>query len=69
MLELQVQLLCAWWQISDTIRERLHSIRDDERGEVTAQTAVIVILVIASIAAGTVIATKIAGYANKVPDP
>ena len=40
-----------------------------DRGEVTATTALIVILVIAAIAAGGVIAIKIANNANNVPEP
>ena len=51
------------------VRQRLHDARDDERGEVTATTALIVILVIAAIAAGGVIATKITNNANNVPEP
>jgi beta-lactamase regulating signal transducer with metallopeptidase domain len=69
MLKFQVQLLTAWWQAADTMRERLHHARDDERGEITATTALIVILVIAAIAAGGVIAAKIAANANNVPSP
>ena len=69
MLELQLRLLNAWWQAGDTLRQRLHDVRDDDRGEVTATTALIVILVIAAIAAGGIIATKINQNANKVPTP
>ena len=42
---------------------------DRDRGEVTATTAIIVLLVIAAIAAGTVIATAITNNANNVPSP
>jgi hypothetical protein len=69
MLELQLGLLTMWWSASDAIRERLANARDDERGEITATTAIIVILVIAAIGAGGVIATKIAANANNVPTP
>lgn len=69
MLELQVQMLTMWWHASDTIAERLRLARDDERGEVTAQTAMTVLLVIAALAAGAVIATKIGNNADKVPEP
>ena len=69
MLEFQVQLLTAWWQAADNVRQRLRDARDDERGEITATTALIVILVVAAIAAGGVIASKIATNANNVPEP
>jgi hypothetical protein len=69
MLELQLGLLTMWWSASDTIRERLANARDDDRGEITATTALIVILVIAAIAAGGVIATRITSNANNVPTP
>ncbi len=69
MLDLQIHLLTAWWQAADTLRQRLDDARDDDRGEITATTALIVILVIAAIAAGGVIASKIAANANNVPSP
>jgi hypothetical protein len=69
MLEFQMQLLTAWWQAADSVRQRLRDARRDERGEITATTALIVILVIAAIAAGGVIAAKIANNAAKVPEP
>lgn len=68
MLELQMQVLTAWWSARDAISRRLTASRDD-RGEVTATTALIVILVIAAIAAGGVIATKIGNNADNVPEP
>ena len=62
--------LAAWFRASDLTRERLRPARDDhDRGEVTATTALIVILVIAAIAAGGIIASKIASNANSVPSP
>ena len=70
MLQLQLQLLSAWWHAGDLVGERLRAARDDhDRGEVTATTALIVILVIAAIAAGGIIASKIASNANNVPSP
>ncbi len=70
MLQLQLHLLAAWFRASDPTRERLRAARDDhDRGEVTATTALIVILVIAAIAAGGIIASKIASNANSVPSP
>jgi beta-lactamase regulating signal transducer with metallopeptidase domain len=69
MLELQIGLLTMWWSANDALRERLAHARDDDRGEVTGTTALIVILVIAAIAAGGIIATKITDNANNVPSP
>jgi len=68
MLELQVKVLAAWHRAGDSIRSRAAGEVDD-RGEVTATTALIVILVIAAIAAGGVIATKIGNNAAAVPEP
>jgi hypothetical protein len=69
VLDIQIQLLTAWWRAADNLRQRLAAARHDERGEITATTALIVILVIAAIAAGGVIASKIAANANNVPSP
>jgi hypothetical protein len=67
MLELQIKLLTAWWSVTDSASSRIEGERD--RGEVTATTAIIVLLVIAAIAAGTIIATRITTNANNVPTP
>ena len=67
MLQFQVNLLTAWWAASDAVHRRYDTERD--RGEITATTALIVILVIAAIAAGGVIAAKIAANADNVPEP
>jgi heme A synthase len=67
MLELQIKLLTAWWLVADSATSRIDDERD--RGEVTATTAIIVLLVIAAIAAGTIIATRITTNANNVPTP
>ena len=67
MLQFQVNMLTAWWAASQATRERYETQRD--RGEITATTALIVILVIAAIAAGGVIAAKIAANADNVPEP
>ena len=70
MLELQVQLWSAWLRAAATTRQRwAEASAERDRGEVTATTALIVILVIAAIAAGGVIAIKIANNANNVPEP
>ena len=69
MLELQIQMLSLWWQAGDAVRHRLRDARADDRGEVTATTVMIVLLTVAAIVAGGVIAAKITNNANKVPDP
>jgi hypothetical protein len=69
MLPIQIHLLAMWWRASDTVRHRVRAARDDERGEITATTALIVILVVAALAAGGIIAAKITANANKVPSP
>ncbi len=43
--------------------------RDAERGSSTAETAMILLLVAAAIAAGTIIAGKMTDNANNVPSP
>ena len=68
MLELQVKVLAAWHRAGDALRERVVSETDD-RGEVTATTAFIVLLVVAAIAAGGVIAARILANAEAVPEP
>ncbi len=67
MLKQQIKMLAAWYAVGDAMRDRDREDRD--RGEVTATTALIVLLVIAAIAAGTIIATKITNNANNVPEP
>ena len=69
MLALEVRMVTVWMAAGDTIRHRLREAWDDDGGEITATTALIVILVIAAIGAGTVIATKIANNARHVPEP
>ena len=69
MLQLQMMLLTTWWAAGDAVMSRIDVARREDRGEVTAATAMIVILVIAAIAAGTIIATRITDNANNVPTP
>jgi hypothetical protein len=69
MLHVQIQLLTAWWRAADAFGQRLQAARHDERGEITATTALIVILVVAAITAGGIIAAKIRANANNVPSP
>lgn len=67
MLEYQVMMINAVRHMVVSMRE--HVAEDRDRGEVTATTALIVLLVIAAIAAGGIIAAKINSNANNVPEP
>ncbi len=70
MLDFQVKLLNLWHEAADRLRAaEAEASADRDHGEVTAQTALIVLLVIAAIAAGGIIASKITGNANNVPSP
>jgi hypothetical protein len=59
------------WCLTAThlVHDRLETARRDDRGEVTATTALIVLLVVAAIAAGGIIAAKLIDNANNVPSP
>ena len=67
MLRIQLHILNTWSTGRGAARRRLDEAR--ETGEITATTAMIVILVIAAVAAGGIIATKIRANANNVPTP
>lgn len=67
MLHIQLRILNTWSTARATARQRIDDARDT--GEITATTAMIVILVIAAVAAGGIIATKIRANANNVPTP
>lgn len=69
LLALQVHLFTTCLALRSTAAQQLERWRDDDRGEVTATTALIVLLVIAAIAAGGVIATKIRSNAANIPSP
>ncbi|HWL44550.1 MAG TPA: hypothetical protein VNQ73_16540 [Ilumatobacter sp.] len=69
MLEAQVQVMCLWWAAGDRLRATHSRAAERDRGEVTATTALIFILVVAAIAAAGVIASKITNNASRVPDP
>ncbi len=69
MLQLQLNLLGLWWHAGDVVRQRLRETADDDRGEINASVAMIVILVIAAITAGGIIAGKLIDNANNVPSP
>lgn len=67
MLELQIRLLTAWHTTTSAVRRRVEPSGD--RGEVTATTALTVLLVTAAIVAGTIIASRITANAHNVPEP
>lgn len=66
MLETQVKILQAWYRAADALRD---AASDDDRGEVTAQTALIVLLVGAAIAAGGAIALAMSSNTSNIPTP
>ena len=68
MLEMQTRFIMAWYAAGDAVRRKAAASRD-ERGEVTATTALIFLLVVAAIAAGAVIASRIRSNAERVPTP
>lgn len=67
MLDTQIKFLAMIVQTWMRLDERVADERD--RGEVTATTALIVLLVAAAIAAGAVIASRITSNANSIPSP
>jgi len=69
MLKTQVQVLESWRRARESVFATSLDDGSDDRGEVTAQTAMIALLVIAAVAAGAVIASRITGNANKIPTP
>lgn len=70
MSHVQIALLRWWLQAGDAISAAHRKAENDrDRGEVTATTAMIVILVIAAIAAAGFIAQKMTDNANNVPSP
>ena len=69
MLQLQLAILTAWWSTRDAVLERFDDLTGDDRGDVTASTVLTVIIVVAALAAGGIIATKIVNNAKAIPDP
>lgn len=69
MQTVQMELVKLWFRAGDAIADAARRSRDD-RGEVTSQTALIVILVVAALAAGVIIAAAIDSNASRiVPAP
>jgi hypothetical protein len=68
MLELQVKVLAAWHRAGQSVRSRMAADHED-RGDVTASTALTVILVVAALAAGAVVAARIMNNAEAIPEP
>ncbi len=69
MLKTQVQITESWRRAREAALPTSTDRLERDRGEVTAQTAMIALLVIAAVAAGTIIASRITGNANKIPSP
>ena len=68
MLKAQLEILQLWYRAGEALREAAATEHED-RGEVTAQTAMIVLLVGAAIAAGTAIALVMTNNTNNIPSP
>ena len=68
MLKTQIQMIQLWTSAGDVMRDRASVMRED-RGEVTGQTALIVLLVTAAIAAGVAIAAAMASNTSNIPTP
>lgn len=71
MAEESIAMVCRAQQRSVELWDRLTEqySNDKERGEVTATTALIFLLVIAAITAGTIIAAKVVANAENIPQP
>lgn len=65
MNDLTLRAWIRYQTTTQTLQRRLTS----ERGEITATTAIIVLLTIAALTAGGIIAGKIVANANNVPSP
>lgn len=68
MMKPQVEMIRLGYRASNAVREVAANSRDD-RGEVTGQTALIVLLVTAAIAAGVAIAAAMASNTSNIPTP
>ncbi len=68
MLKTQIEIIQLWHAAGDAIRTTTSS-RHDDRGEVTGQTALIVLLVTAAIAAGVAIAAAMTANTSNIPTP
>lgn len=65
MTDLTLRAWIRYQTTTQTFQRRLNR----ERGEITATTAIIVLLTIAALTAGGIIAGKIVANANNVPSP
>lgn len=68
MQNIQMELVQLWYKAGDVLATASERSRDD-RGEVTAQTALIVVLVTGAIAAGLLINAVLTDNVNAIPDP
>ncbi len=67
MIKAQLELVRLWYRAGERVREA--AMAQEDRGEVTGQTAMIVVLVTAAIAAGVAIAAAIAANTDNIPSP
>lgn len=68
MMKASVELLQLWYRAGEMLREAAAR-GDEDRGEVTGQTALIVLLVTAAIAAGVAITAVMASNTDNIPSP
>ena len=54
-------------QLLRVVRQRLHDVRHDERGEVTEKVILVAIFAALAIAAGAIIVAKVTEKANSIP--
>ncbi|MFK8025151.1 MAG: hypothetical protein AB8G26_14420 [Ilumatobacter sp.] len=68
MQQASIQILSLWFRADERLRSLAVSARD-ERGEVTGQTAMIVLLVTGAIAAGVAITAAMQANTSNIPTP
>jgi hypothetical protein len=69
MLQFQIAILTLWSHTTGLVRDRIDDARHDDRGEITSTTVLIVILAVAAVTAGAIIAGKISDNASNIPTP
>lgn len=67
MHDLSLRLYLRFTWTTQRLRQRIEP--SDQQGEITATTAIIVLLTVAALTAGGIIAGKIVANANRVPSP
>jgi hypothetical protein len=68
MLQLQLLVIQAWFNVKEGFNEWVEPIDwDNDRG-VTSETIILAILAVTAITVGGIIAAKVIGHANKIPN-